>query len=213
MKFTDFTCRSDVFEKFDLQFKKENFIQEKEFNCREFSKEQILKNFNGAGVFNSEYATCEMIISPILIEAADVNNLPIWSHFKLSVPELDVSGEADYLFALEKVGGEKYKNPIVCIGEAKKENFTQGWGQVAAEMYVAQTLNKYTDIPIYGLVTTGKVWEFAVLKGNLFTLNSFDFTAPLNLDKVFNILNWIFSEGRKNADLIEERQNKEKECK
>jgi len=101
---------------------------------------------------------------------------------------------------------------VVCLGEAKKDDFVQGWAQVSAEMIAAQKLNDNEDIPIYGLVSTGELWKFGVLKNKIFTIDSNSISAPLFLNKVLNILNWMFCEARKNADTLEKlKKEKEKE--
>ncbi len=213
MNFTDFNNRTEVFKMFNLTFKQENFIEQLEFKMEPAIEKRLLKNYNTPSFFNSEYSICEMIISPILVEISDANDLPLWSHFPLKSEKADLSGTPDYLFALSEEGGELYKKPVVCLGEAKKENFTKGWAQVSAEMVAAQKLNGCEDIPIYGLVTTGVFWDFAVLEGNVFTISKFKYNVPKDLNEVFGILNWIFSEGRKNADILEKREQNKKENK
>jgi len=210
MKFTDFKTRTDVIEYFNLEYSEEHFIREKEFDIDERDRKKLLKNFKRPGAFSSESSICEMIIAPILLEVCDKNDLPVWSHCFLECKELDLSGYPDYLFALAKKGNEKYKKPIVCCGEAKKDDFTGGWGQVAAEMVAAQKENKNDDIPIYGLVTNGKLWEFSVLKENNFILHEETISATRNFQEVLDCLNWIFFEAKKNADILEELENKEK---
>ena len=200
--FTSFKRRSKVLKEFNLSFKNECFVQEKKISINEYFLERLNRDFIKPGVFNSEYSICEAIIYPILSEISAFNELIIWSHYKLESPEIKLTGEADYLFAFSECGDDDYDKPIICVGEAKKENFTDGWAQVSAEMVAAQKLNKNDDIPIYGIVTTGKLWEFAVLKGNIYTHNSLDYTTPGQMKKLMNILNWIFSEGKKNAEIL-----------
>jgi hypothetical protein len=44
----------------------------------------------------------------------------------------------------------------------------------------------------YGVVTTGKAWEFAKLEKNVFTKVPNQISATDNLQKVFDTLNWLF---------------------
>ncbi len=207
-KFTDFKTKTEVIKEFNLEFVKKKFVKKKTFNIDEKDRIRILKNFDRPGVFNSEYSICEMIISQILILVADENDLPIWSHYYLESKEANLSGTPDYLFALSEKGEDDYKKTIVCCGEAKKDDFQGGWAQVSAEMVAAQKENKNDDIPIYGLVTTGKSWEFAVLKENQFILHKETISATSNFQEVLDCLNWIFCKARKNADILEELENK-----
>ena len=208
MKFTDFKKRGQVFKKFNIKFKIQNFVKRKAFVMNEVTKNRILKNFKTPRFFNSEYSICEMIISQILLEVSEENNLPLWSHYFLESKNGDLSGTPDYLLALSEEGDDDYKKPIVCIGEAKKDMFAEGWAQVAAEMVVAQELNTNDDIPIYGLVTTGELWKFAVLKEKVFTMHNEAISATSNFQEVLDHLNWIFFEAKKNADILEELDNK-----
>ncbi len=200
--FASFKKRSQVIDEYDLYFENKNFVKEKGVTVSAEFLERLNREFVKPGVFNSEYSICEAIIYPILSEVSAFNELIIWSHYKLEAPEVKLTGEPDYLFALSKRGDDDYDKAIVCVGEAKKDKFTDGWAQVSAEMVAAQKLNKNDDIPIYGIVTTGKLWEFAVLKGNIYTHNTLDYTVLKDLDTVLNILNWMFSEGKKNADIL-----------
>jgi len=74
-------------------------------------------------------------------------------------------------------------------------------------MIAAQKLNGNKDVPIYGLVSTGVMWQFGVLKDKIITIHSTSFAAPGQLDKVLNILNWMFCEARKNADTLAKLKN------
>ena len=152
MKFTDFKNISSVCKKFSLEYKKDTIIGEKKLVISNDLKKFILDNFNSAGTSNNEYAICEALIYPIISITARENSLPIWSHCAFESKELDISGFPDYLFALAEPGDFEYKKPIVCLGEAKKDDFVQGWAQVSAEMVVAQKINGSDTIPIYGLM-------------------------------------------------------------
>jgi len=44
---------------------------------------------------------------------------------------------------------------------------------------------------VYGIVSTGKFWEFAKLNQNIFSKEIVAISATENLQKLFNFLNWI----------------------
>ncbi len=44
----------------------------------------------------------------------------------------------------------------------------------------------------YAVVTTGKSWEFGKLEQNVFTVDPVAISAADNLQKTFNVLNWLF---------------------
>ena len=87
--------------------------------------------------------------------------------------------------------------PPICIMEAKQEKFEEGWAQTLAEM--TATFKQGANIS-YGVVTTGKAWEFGQLENNVFTKDPNQISATMDLQKVFDVLNWLFSMA--NANLI-----------
>ncbi|MEM7532734.1 MAG: hypothetical protein AAF639_11205 [Chloroflexota bacterium] len=58
--------------------------------------------------------------------------------------------------------------PLLIIVEAKQDNFTQGWGQCLAAIVAAQKINETAEIEIFGIVTTGQMWQFGRLQADLF---------------------------------------------
>lgn len=77
--------------------------------------------------------------------------------------------------------------------EAKKNDFEQGWGQCLAELVAAQNLNNNEKLPVYGIVTDGKLWEFGVLTQQNFTKNINGFTTD-HLTQLFSALHFIFQQ-------------------
>jgi len=80
--------------------------------------------------------------------------------------------------------------PPLCIIEAKQEKFDEGWAQALAEMVAASSQGMTV---CYGVVTTGKFWEFAKLEGTLFIKYPVSISATNNLQQVFDVLNWMFN--------------------
>jgi hypothetical protein len=141
--------------------------------------------------FINETTICERIISPILELVADCYDaLKIWSHVPYNVDkEKGLIGEPDYLIAPKTKYGDMGVPPL-CIVEAKKDNFEQGWTQALAEM-VATSLQGSTLC--YSAVTTGNTWEFGKLDNKVFLKDPKKFSATVNLQEIFDVLNWIFS--------------------
>lgn len=81
--------------------------------------------------------------------------LYIWQGFSLNVDvDQGLTGEPDY-YVTKKSSSPNV--PYCIIGEAKRENFEQGWGQCLAGMKAAEMLNEKSDIeiPVYGIVSSG----------------------------------------------------------
>ncbi|MCI5193471.1 MAG: hypothetical protein D3915_10155 [Candidatus Electrothrix sp. AU1_5] len=178
-------------EKFDIEVaKKSVFVQQKEFEVQEVLFLLITENLWDDLSFINETTICEKIISPVLNIVAKKNDqLNVWSHVPYNIDEQKgLVGEPDYLIAPRtKYGG--MARPSLCIIEAKRDNFDEGWTQALAEM-VASSLTGASLC--YGVVTTGKTWEFGKLEHDTFTVVPVAVSAADNLQKTLNILNWMF---------------------
>jgi hypothetical protein len=178
-------------EKFDIEVaKKSVFVQQKEFEVQEVLFLLITENLWDDLSFINETTICEKIISPVLnIVAKKYDQLNVWSHVPYNIDEQKgLVGEPDYLIAPRtKYGG--MARPSLCIIEAKRDNFDEGWTQALAEM-VASSLTGASLC--YGVVTTGKTWEFGKLEHDTFTVDPVAVSAADNLQKTLNILNWMF---------------------
>ncbi len=209
MAFKDFKTITEVCKKFNCDVTQAHFIKEKTIKIDDFFFKYIEDNLQNASSFLNEYVICEDIIKPIIKIVANENDLPIWSHIPLNVTD-ELCGVPDYIFALAYPGNQEYKLPIACLGEAKKDDFVQGWGQTGAEMVAAQIANKNKTVPIFGLVTNGKFWEFGRLEGDKLTIEKQAVSTTDDLQKVLNILNWFFCEAKKSANTLLEIEKGEK---
>ncbi len=200
MAYTNYESIADVAEEFNISFSKENFLEKKEFKINEYFIEIINRNFKSDINFMSEYAICESLIAPIIKEVAYANNLEVWSHIQFDCDE-NLKGIPDYLIGTPKNDITSIKTPVLCLGEAKRDDFIRGWGQVAAEMVAAQKINakNKSNITVFGLVSNGKIWEFGKLENNSFTIDPNSYTAPNHIQELFDILNWFFAECHKRA--------------
>ncbi len=141
----------------------------------------------------------------------------MWSHTRYDVrpnDELEFIGTPDYLWGIPAVRGASiFSKTVACLGEAKKDKFEEGWGQVGAEMIATQYHNNNFELPVFGLVSNGKKWEFGKLINKTFIIDEIGYEMPAKINKVLNCLNWFLCEVRKNADILEEIIKKEKELK
>ncbi len=80
----------------------------------------------------------------------EIPQLKVWKGAYLEGE--DVCGNADYLIA------ERPEAPLVCVIEAKKDDFEQGAAQCLVEMAACQWNNHQIgrDIDSYGIVTNGE---------------------------------------------------------
>ena len=79
---------------------------------------------------------------------------------------------------------------MIIIVEAKKENIKGGLGQCIAEMYAARLFNEREEnqiTEIYGVVTTGEIWKFLRLSGELVQIDLAEYFLN-DLNKILGIL-------------------------
>ena len=163
----------------------------------EVESSQILKvalkeNAALAVDINTEKARSELIIAPILLEVRRQLNYQIGlfsgSEFNVA-PEKGLNGTCDFLMSLS---AERLfiSAPVITFVEAKKEDIKAGFGQCTAEMLGAQLFNEEegNQIPIiYGAVTSGSVWRFLKLEGNIVSIDAIEYYLSA-VGKILGIL-------------------------
>lgn len=105
---------------------------------------------------NSEISKREFLIAPVLREVLLYSQAELYSDYSLEVSD-KLSGSLDYLL--------RAAHQIVVI-EAKKGDLDKGFVQLAAEMIAVDQYYDDDDpsAELYGAVTIGEVWRFAVLQ-------------------------------------------------
>jgi hypothetical protein len=195
MAFTNYKSIADVLKSFSLNYQERDFVENVKFECDEYFVSRLNVVIQEGIVFNSEYAICENIISPILTEIwrGYIQNFLIWSHQPLNYDE-NLSGVPDYIVAQRSPRGKVVlEKPYMIVVEAKKDNFEEGWGQCLAEMLAAQKLNDDTHKKLFGMVSNGKLWEFGVLQEEMFTKNRKYYVLE-NLEELMGAVNFLFAE-------------------
>jgi hypothetical protein len=195
MAFTNYKSIADVLRSFPLSYQEQDFIQDLGFGCNDYFVSRLNTLVQEGVVFNSEYAICENIISPILTEVwrSYMQQFLIWSHQPLNYDE-NLSGVPDYVVAQRSPRGKVVlEKPFMILVEAKKDNFEEGWGQCLAEMLAAQKINDDLTKKLFGVVSNGKLWEFGVLEAEMFTKNRKYYVLE-NLAELMGAVNFLFAE-------------------
>ena len=187
-----FKSVEEVATKFDIEVANTSaFMKQKPIEIPDLLFSMVTNKLNDKISYVSEYAICETIIRPILDLVAESYALKVWSHVPYHVDkEQGLIGEPDYLIAYKNKYGGMIR-PALCVAEAKKDNFDDGWTQALAEMVASSILGATT---CYGIVTTGSVWQFGKLENSVFSLDQKPLSAPSNLQRLFDQLNWVFNE-------------------
>lgn len=168
--FSDYKTLGHVLKTFSLHYEEQPFDFVQNYNAPVGLKTEILFNLAEMPYDSSEAFICESILFPIL-RAAWIpfkDDFTLWSHQLIAYSDL-INGAPDYLFAKRSSLGKIVMDaPYVAVVEAKKDDFTSGWGQCAAEMYAIQQLNKTPQDRLFGIVSNGDFWEFSCLQNSLF---------------------------------------------
>ena len=158
----------------------------------EYLQETLAYNVPFALASNTEKSRSEMIITPILLELTKklTNQISLFSGVEFNIePSQGLNGNCDFLisrspeFLLINV-------PVIIIVEAKKENIKGGLGQCIAEMYAARLFNEREGneiTEIYGVVTTGEIWKFLKLSGELVQIDLAEYFLN-DVNKILGIL-------------------------
>ena len=179
MSYSEFTTLSKVQSVFNLVIEEDRnlFAEVKGVIPSDYLQQTLKEYIPLATAINTEKSRSEFLIAPILAELRRQTNyqISLFSGTEFDVDkEKGLSGYCDYIISCSK---EQYfiRVPVVAIVEAKNENIKAGLGQCIAEMVAAQIFNKQEGQPlqeIYGVVSTGTVWKFIVLKDNLVLIDS-----------------------------------------
>lgn len=131
----------------------------------------------------------KLLIDAICEEAIqEFQQLKIW---KGAVLESDrLTGYADYLVTERK---RYLEAPLLCIIEAKKDDFEQGLAQCLVEMQACQWINQQINVQatIYGIVTNGDTWKFYKLDlaGDVYETLPYSIS---DMPDILGLLNYVF---------------------
>jgi hypothetical protein len=200
MAYNEFTTIGKVQQKFQLIINEGiRFLP----NVEPIAASPALSQFLEEGIplaiaTGSEKARSELIISPILLEIRRNLKRQI-SLFSGEDFDVDIAsglnGRCDFLISRSSIQSE-IEAPAVIIIEAKKGELKKGIGQCLAEMVAAQKFNQERGNSvklIYGSVTSGTIWRFLRLEGNLVTIELSEYKLP-PIEPILGILTWMIQD-------------------
>ena len=158
----------------------------------EYLQETLGYNVPFALASNTEKSRSEMIITPILLELTKkfVNQISLFSGVEFNIePSQGLNGNCDFLIS-RSPEFLLINTPVIIVVEAKKENIKGGLGQCIAEMYAARLFNEREEnqvTEIYGVVTTGEIWKFLRLSGELVQIDLAEYFLN-DVNKILGIL-------------------------
>jgi len=175
-----------------LREKERLFAQADELEAGQHLQETLAYNVPLAISINTEKARSELIVTPILVEMLKRFDpqLSMFSGIEFNVDkEKGLNGVCDYIISLSP---EQLvlDTPLITIVEAKNDNIKSGLGQCISEMFAAQIYNrshKRHVQSIYGLVTTGSLWNFLKLTEKIVWIDQDEYHIS-NSSKILGIL-------------------------
>jgi len=110
----------------------------------------------------------------------------------LEVRGATTAGIADYVIAAPKAYLDL---PLLCVVEAKRDDFEQGEAQCLVELQVCDELNRQAGqtVDVFGMVTNGEVWKFYKWT----TVPEIYVSLPYSIQdlaQLLGVLHWIFGE-------------------
>lgn len=133
----------------------------------------------------------ELLIDALCAEVVPhYPGLKVWKSAPLETTEL--TGEADYLVTPNRA---YIDTPLLCVVEAKKDDFEKGLAQCLVEMHACAELNRAAGLTrdIFGIVTNGQGWQFYHRRTDGSVAESALF-AMRDLDDLLGALHLIFSQ-------------------
>lgn len=140
----------------------------------------------------------KLVIDAICEEAIyGLDYLKIWKGAKIESDCL--TGYADYVIAERK---DYFDRPLLCVIEAKKDDFEQGLAQCLVEMQACQWQNRqiggYTqpiasDADTFGIISNGNTWRFCKLMPNGKVYQTGDYSTTI-MDILLGQLRYVFTQ-------------------
>jgi len=163
----------------------------------EFLQQILERNIPLANAINTEKARSELLIAPTLLEIRQMfdNKVGFFSGSEFNIDfELGLNGYCDFILTASR---EIYEicRPVFTLVEAKNENIKGGLAQCIAEMIAAQRFNERENVnlPIYGAVTTGTIWQFLRLECKCVWIDLREYYIR-DTDKLLGILSHPFQQ-------------------
>jgi hypothetical protein len=173
-----------------------SFILNEKIQASDYFKQDIKLTLEEVPYNISEYAICETLVYPTLREVWKNyyrQSFSIWSRALVKL-NLKIKGYPDYLIAKRlKQSPIIFGHPFMAVVEAKLDDFEGAWGQCLYEMWAIQQLNTDINMPVYGITSSGLIWQFGKLENGQFTQYETLFTIK-NIDELFSALKTFFEQ-------------------
>lgn len=121
-------------------------------------------------------------------------NLKVWKSALLETDTL--LGYADYVIAPKR---GYLSTPLLCVAEAKRDDFVQGRAQCLGEIAACLWNNRQEGLAkdVFGIVSNGHIWQFywCVLSGEVYESDLF---TTAYLEELLGVLDFVCAECSRN---------------
>ena len=158
-------------------------------------RETLAVNVRLATTLDTESARAMWMVSPVLSEFwwSYRGRIGVYTGLEFNAdPEARLNGYCDFIIGTAPQQ-RQIVAPVLVIFEAKRDNIMDSLGQCVAGMVGAERFNRREGNPIetvYGVGTTGSVWRFLRLNGNVVSLDLVEYTIQ-QVDRLLGILTYI----------------------
>ncbi|MBW4508228.1 MAG: hypothetical protein KME64_17190 [Scytonematopsis contorta HA4267-MV1] len=154
-------------------------------------KESLDETLELATNISTEKARSELIITPILLEIRRMfpGKIGYFSGNVFNVDEAKgLTGVCDFILSASD-NQLLITAPVITVVEAKDNDIKLGLGQCAAEMVAALLFNerKGQAQKIYGVVSTGTLWKFLTLEGQILKVDRNEYFIA-QIEEILGIL-------------------------
>ncbi|MBC7796231.1 MAG: hypothetical protein H7Z37_05080 [Pyrinomonadaceae bacterium] len=195
LKFSSFNVR-DAMKRLGLISLEEWKFDFEHIQPTPFFEERIKRLKNHFDLASTERAK-EILIEAICEEVLTrYPKIKVWKSAPLASD--DLIGSADYLITAQR---RYIETPLLCVVEAKRDDFEKGLAQCLVEMQACRWNNERDGekIDIYGIVSNGESWKFYKydVGGKVFESEIFAFSDE---PKLLGALSYVFERCEKNLD-------------
>lgn len=155
----------------------------------------ILRRLESFDLQSSEPAKT-LLIDALLVEIVPLHpSLKVWKEAPLNSDT--TTGVADYLIAPRRA---YLATPLLCVAEAKKDDFAKGRVQCLAAMAACRWSNQQRGhtVDVYGIVSNGQAWQFYKLAQSGAVFETGLYTTQF-LAELLGALDYICAECAKNV--------------
>lgn len=203
MPFTQFTTFDEVRKTYRLETSATDLFTELvRQDVPDWLAKYLSQGFRLRKIDSSEIYAREFFIAPVLAAALEpFPHLNLFSsEYRFQIDDA-LSGSPDYIVSWMRNPGQvdnKDQRPLLAVAETKKEIFSAGWAQCAAQMVAAQKVNDSLASPVWGIVSSGLNWEFGCLKGATLFRHLYNYNLQ-PLESLLSALHFVLADCEKNG--------------